>query len=298
MRSRFVTRNSQFSVKKKLVGRNQCAEPAAEMTLRMSGMFCFVCAGSVAIAQTQTPTTITPISLTQANTTTPYTQNFDTLANAGASNTVPPGWGFVESGTAANTTYNTGTGSNNTGDTYSFGPVSSIDRAFGTLQSGSLIPSIGAVFTNNSGVTLLALTINYAGEEWRLGNASRIDRLDFQYNTSASSLTGSSDWVDFNSLDFSTPDTAAPTGAKNGNSAAEQSALGGTVGGLSIANGQSFAIRWLDFDASGSDDGLAIDNFSATIATVPEPSNWIAALLALCAVAYSQRRRVAGLVSR
>jgi hypothetical protein len=39
----------------------------------------------------------------------------------------------------------------NTGDTYSFGAASNTERAFGGLQSGSLNPTIGAAFTNNTG---------------------------------------------------------------------------------------------------------------------------------------------------
>ena len=52
---------------------------------------------------------------------------------------VPLGWAFSELGTNANTTYTAGTGSNNAGDTYSFGSTGSSERAFGSLLSGSLI---------------------------------------------------------------------------------------------------------------------------------------------------------------
>lgn len=80
-----------------------------------------------------------------------HTQDFDTLAGSGTSSTVPTGWDFSESGTDANTLYTAGTGSSNTGDSYSFGSTGSTDRAFGGLQSGTLIPTIGASFTNNTG---------------------------------------------------------------------------------------------------------------------------------------------------
>ena len=53
----------------------------------------------------------TPLSLTTLGTA--VTQNFDTLASAGTSNTVPAGWGFDESGTSSanNGFYSSGTGS-------------------------------------------------------------------------------------------------------------------------------------------------------------------------------------------
>jgi len=81
-----------------------------------------------------------------------YGQDFNTLASTGTANTtVPTGWEFSESGTNANTTYRAGTGSDNTGDTYSFGATSNTERAFGGLRSGSLIPLICAQFTNTTG---------------------------------------------------------------------------------------------------------------------------------------------------
>jgi hypothetical protein len=61
-------------------------------------------------------------------------------------------------------------------------------------------------FTNNTGATISSLDVAYAGEQWRLGQSGRgADRLDFEYNLSATSLTQASGWVDVNSLDFSSP---------------------------------------------------------------------------------------------
>ena len=113
-----------------------------------------------------------------------YTEDFNTLASSGTANTtIPNGWEFSESGTNANTTYRAGTGSDNTGDTYSFGATSNTERAFGGLRSGSLVPLIGAQFTNNTGATITSLDIVYTGEQWRLGqntSGRSADRLDFQ----------------------------------------------------------------------------------------------------------------------
>jgi hypothetical protein len=96
----------------------------------------------------------------------PYTENFDTLASVGTSSVVPNGWDFAETGTNANTTYTAGTGSSNTGDTYSFGASAIAERAFGALQSGSLIPTRGASFTNDTGTTLrLRLTSASSGAD-------------------------------------------------------------------------------------------------------------------------------------
>jgi predicted extracellular nuclease len=192
-----------------------------------------------------------------------YTQDFNTLALSGTSGTVPAGWLFSESGTNANTTYTAGTGSGNAGDTYSFGAASNTERAFGGLQSGSLVPTIGAVFTNNTGSTITSLAVAYTGEQWRLGATGRTDRLDFQYSLDATSLvTGT--WSDVNTLDFNGPISTGTVGALDGNAAANRTAISFTITGLSVPNGATFYIRWLSFDATGADDGLSVDDFSIT----------------------------------
>lgn len=193
-----------------------------------------------------------------------YTQDFNTLAASGASSTLPVGWALSESGTNANTTYTAGTGSSNAGDSYSFGAAASSERALGALQSGSLVPTIGACFTNNTGGTINAIAISYTGEQWRLGASGRgADRLNFQLSTTATSLTTGT-WIDYDPLDFSSPVTTGTVGALNGNNAANRASLSFTIAGLNIVNGQTFFIRWLDFNVTNADDGLAIDDLSLT----------------------------------
>lgn len=207
------------------------------------------------------------VSLNAANVA--VTENFNTLAQTGTSSTLPTGWAFVETGTSADTTYGAGTGSSTGGNTYSFGPAADTDRAFGTLQSGSLVSTIGAQFLNNTGGAITGLDIGYTGEMWRRGSTGRADRIDFQYSLDAASLSTGA-WIDVNALDFSSPSTSPicpdpeATGATPGNSANCRLALSAIIPSLNIANGASFWIRWTDFNASGADDGLAVDDFSLT----------------------------------
>ena len=191
------------------------------------------------------------------------TENFDTLASAGTSSTVPTGWAFSEADTNANTTYTAGTGSSTTGDTYSFGASASTERALGQLRSGSLISTLGAQFQNNSGSTIDRLTIAYTGEQWRLGTTGRADQMDFQYSLDATSLTTGT-WTNVDALDFASPVTTGATGALDGNAVANRTALSASIFGLSIGSGATFWIRWVDFDATSSDDGLGVDDFSLT----------------------------------
>jgi len=197
------------------------------------------------------------------------TENFDGLAATGTSATVPAGFAFVETASAANATYAADNGATATGNTYSYGATGTTERAFGTLLSGSLTSAVGASFTNNTGATITQLTISYTGEEWRLGTAGRTDQLVFAYSTSATSLA-SGTYTNVAALNFSTPNTTGTAGSRDGNAVANRTAITSTITGLTIANGATFFIRWTDTDAPGSDDGLAVDDFSIT-ATVAAP---------------------------
>jgi|GEM_PF-852855 len=183
-----------------------------------------------------------------------YVQDF----NAATTSALPTGWTFAESGTSANAALSSGTGSSNTGDTYLLGI--SGEWAFGGLQSGALIPTIGVAFINHTGATITELQISYTGETWRVGTANRSDRLDFQYSTDATSLTTGT-WTNFDALDYANPGQATGSGSLQ-----HSAAIAATITGLSVADGATFYLRWTDFNASGADDAMGVDNFSITTA--------------------------------
>ena len=200
-------------------------------------------------------------------------EDFNSLASATGS-AMPAGWEFSESGSGANATYGAGNGSSATGNTYSFGATGGTDRALGTLRTSSLSSMFGSVITNLTTETLTELTVEYAGEQWRLGATGRVDRLDFAYSLDATSIiTGN--WLEFDALDLIGPVTAGATGALDGNLVENRTLVSHTLSGLALAPGASLWVRWSDFEASGSDDGLAIDDFSVrgvsnVVQAVPE----------------------------
>ena len=217
----------------------------------------------------QADTGTSSISLTTIDAAT-ATETFDTLSNTAGSTTntaLPTGWYITEGGGGArdNEQYAVDTGASTTGDIYSYGAAAATDRALGELRSGTLIPLFGAKFTNNTGATITSLDVSYVGEQWRFGgvHSTVADRLDFQYSTNATDLSTGT-YLDANALDFNPPITAGTAGALDGNAAANRTAISSTITGLSIPNGATFFIRLNDVDATGADDGLAIDNFTVT----------------------------------
>ncbi|UEG50205.1 endonuclease [Ferruginibacter lapsinanis] len=208
------------------------------------------------------------------NTITPYTQDFNTLASTGATGSaMPSGWTFLETGSGSpNTTYGVDAGGASSGNTYSYGAASNSERALGSLTSGSLHSVYGVSFTNNTGSILTSITVTYVGEQWRLGaNSGRLDTLNFQYSTDATSLS-SGTWTDENNLDFTSPKTSGTVGALDGNAAGNKTAVTFTISGLNITNGTTFWFRWDDVDATGADDGLSIDDVAITFGSVATPA--------------------------
>jgi PEP-CTERM motif len=223
-----------------------------------------------------------------------YFENFDTLASTGTSSALPNGFLIAESLTNANNSYAAGTGSSNIGNTYSFGSAGSTDRALGGLRSGNLLPLFGAQFTNGFGRVINAFTISYIGELYRLGTAGgRTDRLLFEYSTNATSLTTGT-WTPLSALNFTTPNTTGTVGLRDGNLAANQTALTGRISGLEVLRGQSIFVRFLDFDAIDADDGFGIDNFRVdqfALGQVPEPATWAMMIAGFGFIGGALRRR-------
>ncbi|QHL91686.1 PEPxxWA-CTERM sorting domain-containing protein [Sphingomonas changnyeongensis] len=226
-----------------------------------------------------------------------YAQDFDTLASTGDSNTLPAGWALAETLTNANNRYTASTGSANAGDTYSFGATGSTERALGGLRSGSLAPLFGVVVSNETGRTITGFDLGFVGEQWRLGTLGRVDRLTVQYSLNATTLTDGN-WIDIAALTFTAPVTAGTVGALNGNAAANRVALSHTLDGLSLAaGGPNISFRFVDFDATGADDGLAIDDFTLaarfadTQAPIPEPTTWAMFIAGMGVTGTAARRR-------
>ncbi|MCC9166887.1 T9SS type A sorting domain-containing protein [Pontibacter harenae] len=218
------------------------------------------------------------VSLNPHNTS--YTQNFDALPAAGTGiwengTEYIPGW-FIQRTYTAGSTVLVGTGSSNTGGLYSFGLSGSTDRALGAISSGTATVgefAWGLLIQNNTGATLTALHVTYAGEQWR--SASRTageQETTFWYSTNASptafNLHPRTDvgWTAVPDLNFKSLVSFSAPGALNGNSPTNRRILSATIP-VDVPTGHYAMLRWKDLNDLDDDHGLAIDNFSLTWST-------------------------------
>lgn len=218
---------------------------------------------------------------------TPYTQNFDGLSNDTVfTNThamTLTGWAIFEkgTGTAADQLYKVSRGTNNNGETYSYGDTLATDRALGSLASASNLPSYGIGFQNNTGASITNFNVSYHGEQWRSGDttAASLDSLVFEYSTTATGINDTTaTWNPVYSLMLNTINlTTVTVGALDGNAAGNTNTVTGSFSVL-VANGSKIYFRWRDINKVASDDGLAIDDLSVSFSSSGNPKPVIVSL--------------------
>ncbi|MDP1581445.1 MAG: PEP-CTERM sorting domain-containing protein [Candidatus Didemnitutus sp.] len=237
------------------------------------------------------------VSITASGT---YTQNFDTLISSSSAtwtdNSTLANWYAQRSGTG--TTIAADTGSGTGGNLYSYGSTSASDRALGSLGSGNAAAghfAWGVTFQNNAAGTTTLGTLSYVGEQWR-NSAAAAQSITVWYQLSSSNITSftpniDTGWTQLNGLTFTSPITGGSAGALNGNLSANRTSLSLDVSSITLTSGQYLAIRFSDVDHSGTDHGLAIDDFSLSYTAIPEPSTYAAIFGALALVGVIAHRR-------
>ncbi|HRI46683.1 MAG TPA: choice-of-anchor D domain-containing protein [Ignavibacteriaceae bacterium] len=184
------------------------------------------------------------------------TQNFNSLANSGTSNTWTDNTTIV--GWYSNrTAYIGNDGSSTTGGLHSYGSTSSTERALGGLSSGSATPVFGVRLKNTSGATLTSFDVSFKGEQWRQTANSQI--LTFEYLVGAISLS-SGTWTSVSALDFTALKTGT-AGTLDGNASGNFSNKSTTIT-VSVSNNDEIWFRWTK--SGSTSPGLAIDDFSVT----------------------------------
>lgn len=235
-----------------------------------------------------------------------YTQNFDTLAVSGATNTwandsTLAGWSLFNKDLAAFANLRAdSTATNTIGGFYSFGTGSSTERALGGLGSSGTIfgaPSSGAVagyiaasFTNNTGNQITDVTIKFDGEQWRNGGNTSAQSmvLEYGFGSSFSAVSWTAADTSFN---WASPVTGSSAALVDGNNAGRVANVGGTFATPAWSNASTLWVRWTERNDTGSDHSLAIDNFTLSVTAVPEPKSYAMLFAGLGLMGAIARRR-------
>jgi hypothetical protein len=231
---------------------------------------------------------VAPLSVVSL-TTSPYTQNFDSLGtsafNGVGSSTVGTQTSLgALAGTALNGWYVTkiaGTGTTDTsispddgtlisGSVYNYGAVSAADRALGLLASGSNTMSMGALITNNTGVALTSLNLSMTAEFWRSSTLNQ-NTLTFGYGKVTGPITQTNflsvvnaGVLPLTALNVVGPAAVTSNGSVNGNASGSQVQFNNISLPIAVAPGETVFIRWQDVNDGGNDAGLAIDTLTIT----------------------------------
>ncbi|MEI8040592.1 MAG: hypothetical protein WCL11_04230 [Verrucomicrobiota bacterium] len=220
----------------------------------------------------------------------PYTQNFDALANTGTTawldNSALPGWyASTNNSSGMAQTYKASAGTDNTGMIYSYGTASTTDRALGSAASNTSGPlAYGVRLTNDTSMTITNIAIAYTGEQWRNGGNAAPQTLAFSYRTSSTSITSpdsgnANAWTAVTNLDFTTPTVGATAAALDGNAAANRHVFPAVVlAGAVVPPGWEIFLRWRDINDTGSDHGVSVDDLTVsftgvTVDTTPPDIN-------------------------
>jgi hypothetical protein len=227
---------------------------------------------------------ITPISLDGSDSNS-YSQNFNGLGTnsvpsifpasngvqvslgAITANTVNGWYGAKIAGTGTSATdllANAGTTS--TGTLYSFGNANDVNRALGTIATGTTTMAFGALIKNDTGGTITNVKVSFTAEFWRSSTVTS-NVLTFGYgiingtNITEANFLRTTGATPFSGLNITGPAPVASNGALDINLATNQVAYSNVALPLGLGVGETAFLRWQDVNDDGNDAGIGMDNF-------------------------------------
>jgi hypothetical protein len=244
-----------------------------------------------------------------SNVSSAYTQNFDTLGAASTGspwtdNSTINGWysyvlndrdvddaGVSGAGVAAKIWGTSAPGTSSR--LYDFRNASSSDHSIGAIAgatSGSYYVAVR--LTNSTSSKIDTITINYAGEQWRVNGANtKTLAVDYQLGNSVT-LATTTGWISA-AANFVSPITGGTAGPLNGNLTANRSSISSSALAVNWLDASDLWVRFtIPAGTSVNAHALGIDDLSISFTAIPEASTYgILFGLSTIAVAALRRRR-------
>jgi hypothetical protein len=207
-----------------------------------------------------------------------YEQNFNQLPSSGSFNltgkgphaldqaplslTTLSGWQVLQiSGSQSNTNILSGTGSGTGSGIYSYGLSGNNNRALGTLASGTGVYAFGVVFENLTGNILNKIQIHYKATQWRKGGSGNSNHWQFSYQIRHANSIDTGNLIKKNEGNLISIHHSTGSATLNGHLSTNQYPISIIIQDIVWKPGEKLILRWDDQDETGSDDGMAIDDF-------------------------------------
>ncbi len=183
------------------------------------------------------------------------------LSNSSITTTGLEGWYILQvAGSQTNTNFSASTGSATGSGIYSYGTGS--NRALGSLASGTGVYAFGLVLTNETSLILNRIQIRFLATQWRKGGSGNKNNWQFGYQTGTADKLVSDTLRAMPALTMYSLHTSSGAATLNGHLAQNQIWIEDSITGINWLPGQELRLQWSDADETGSDDGMAIDDFS------------------------------------
>lgn len=209
---------------------------------------------------------------------TQYEQNFNQLPSSGSftltgkgphaldqaplSLTTLTGWQLLQiSGSQSNTNILAGTGSGTGSGIYSYGLSGNNNRALGSLASGTGVYAFGVVFENLTGSILNKIHIHYKATQWRKGGSGNSNHWQFSYQIRYTNSIDTNHLIKKEEGNLISIHNSTGSATLNGQLSVNQYPITITIHDIVWKPGEKLILRWDDHDETGSDDGMAIDDF-------------------------------------
>ncbi|MBL0882365.1 MAG: hypothetical protein IBJ16_03275, partial [Chitinophagaceae bacterium] len=153
------------------------------------------------------------------------------------------------------------TGSGTGSGIYSYGLAGINTLALGSLASGTGVYAFGVVFENLTGSILNKINIQYKATQWRKGGSGNTNHWQFSYQTRHFNNIDTGNLIKKNDGNLISIHHSSGTATLNGHLSTNQYTIHITITDIIWRPGEKLILRWDDQDETGSDDGMAIDDF-------------------------------------